>query len=90
MGKADAIFRKKTNVQQQKALIQQKSLKTPNKEDGQNKNKPKLHVAGSNVSFCGEGDYVAIIGPNNMKIIQYFSCRTVIEMMQKHPFAELQ
>ena len=41
-------------------------------------------------SFCGESDYVATNGPNQNKIIQYFSCRTFVEMTPKYRFAELQ
>ena len=38
-------------------------------------------------SFCGESGHVAA---NQTKIIQYFSCRTFVEMTQKYRFAELQ
>ena len=89
------FLEKEAKVHQQRSLIQQINVKaTARKEDQIDSNKHRYNLANDNFqkicSFCGEGDHVATAGPNHTKIIQYFSCKTFVEMTPRHRFAELQ
>ena len=93
------FLEKEARVHQQRSLIQRTNFKAPpSKKEDQLDNKKgyrgSSHVADGKTqiicSFCGESDHVATNGPNQTKIIQYFSCRTFVEMTPKYRFAELQ
>ena len=99
MSKLIEFLEKEAIVHQQRSLIQRTNFKSPpSKKDDQLDNKKgyrgSSHVAGGKsqtiCSFCGESDHVATNGPNQTKVIQYFSCRTFVEMTPKYRFAELQ
>ena len=94
------FLEKEARVHQQRSLLQRTSFRvTPNrKEDSFDSKKGyrgSSHIAdGGKIqkicSFCEESDHVATNGPNQSKIIQYFSCRKFVEMTPKYRFAELQ
>ena len=93
------FLEKEARVHQQRSLIQRTNFKAPpSKKEDQLDNKKgyrcSSHLADRKTqktcSFCGESDYVATNGPNQTKIIQYFSCRAFVEMTPKYRFAELQ
>ena len=86
------FLKKEARVHQQRSLIQRTNFKAPpSKKEDQLDNKKgyrgSSHVADGKTqkicSFCGESDHVATNGPNQTKIIQYFSCRTFVEMTPK-------
>ena len=92
------FLEKEARVHQQRSLIQRTNFKAPpsKKEDQLDNRKGyrgSSHVADGKTqkicSICGESDHVATNGPNQTKIIQYFSCRTFVEMTPKYRFAEL-
>ena len=93
------FLEKEARVHHQRSLIQRTNFKAPpSKKEDQLDNKKgyrcSSHLADRKTqktcSFCGESDYVATNGPNQTKIIQYFSCRAFVEMTPKYRFAELQ
>ena len=73
------FLEKEARVHQQRSLFQRRNFKaSPSKKDQADGKTQK------NCSVCGESDHVATNGPNQTKIIQYFLCRTFVEMTPKY------
>ena len=86
-------------VQQQRCLIQvtfDNTVKIPEKEGkfgDKSHNRYKSHyetnLLQSTCFICGETDHVATNGPNNSKLIQYFSCKKFVDMNPNERFLML-
>jgi len=81
---------KEVKIQQQRATSQSKSKKTePSKPQPPRKSahtsssqqSPNLSTVNQSSCFiCGKDDHIQTNGPRGMKLIQYFSCKTFVDM----------
>ena len=90
------FLEKDININQQKAILQgigqeKRSPNTANKETSNSHfyvNNDK--VKSFNCFICGKDDHVTTNGPSGSKIVQYFSCKTFVEMSPASRCNELQ